>query len=260
MKTIALISDFGTNDPYVGILHGVARRIHPRIETLDLCHGIPAFSPLPAAFVLEQGLAFFPPRTVFVVVVDPGVGSRRRILLAEKDGCVCIGPDNGVLTPVLVDSPRRVASLDRPDFFLVHTATRGASTFDARDKMVPAAAYLCLGVSPEAMSSPVQDPVTLEGYRPLRRGADIVGQVVYEDRFGNLISNIPGRGLKPPFRVTVAGRKISGHVEVYAQGGRDPFTLVGSHGNLEIAVKEGSAAKALKAGIGSPVRVSPLGS
>ena len=251
-----LITDFGNKDYFTGVMKGVIKRINPEAEVIDISNEIPSFSLLPASFTLEQSYGFFPEFSVFLVVVDPGVGTDRKILLVEHDHRFFIGPDNGVLTPVLKEEEKRVSALDNDNYFLI----RGTSTFEARDKMAPAAAYLTLGVDPGEMGTPVSEFILNEDYFPVPSPGGIAGRIVYIDKFGNIMTNVPGDLLSRKMEasgctkcsVQLGSREITGFYNTYAEAelGSTPFMLIGSHGNLEIAVNRGSAAEALDIHIG----------
>lgn len=257
-KICALITDFGTQDYFIGILKGVMKQINPAIEIIDITNDIPSYDTLPASFALEQSYMFFPAGTVFLVVVDPEVGSSRRILLVEFKGRYFIGPDNGVLTPVLQYPDKKVYDLDRKEYFLID----GESTFEARDKMAPAAAYLSAGVEPGRIGTPIDGFWMTDEYYPAYLGKEngVEARVVYIDKFGNIISNVNHPFLIKhlaklscsAFKVRVGDVEIKNYFNTYddAGAGKDAFLLTGSHGNLELAVNQGSAAELLGIGIG----------
>jgi S-adenosyl-L-methionine hydrolase (adenosine-forming) len=253
---IALITDFGLQDPYAGVLKGVIRSINPGVDVIDLCHSIPAGFIPAGSFVLEKSLTYFPAGTVFLAVVDPGVGGERSILLAEAGDRFFIAPDNGLLTPVL-GGPSRIFRLERTEFFL----RPEPSTFEARDRMAPMAARLAAGAEPDELGVPAGEFEIDPGWQPARRGdGTIDGRVVYIDHFGNVISNIPGHWLFPEgpagggLQVRLGGHLVTATASHYADAApADPFWLIGSHGNLELAVNRGSAAALLGAAFGQPL-------
>ncbi|MDQ1355088.1 MAG: hypothetical protein QG657_5397, partial [Acidobacteriota bacterium] len=157
---IALITDFGNKDYFIGVMKGVIKQINPAADIIDVANDIPSYSLLPASFVVEQTYRFFPPGTIFLVVVDPGVGTQRKILLVEYEGRYFIGPDNGVLTPILHKDEKTVSVLDKEKYFLIH----GHSTFEARDKMAPVAAYLTLGIDPREIANLLPPYLHVQGY------------------------------------------------------------------------------------------------
>lgn len=183
---IALLTDFGHLDPYVGIMKGVIRNRATEVTFIDLTHEIPPGDILRAAVVLWQSYRFFPPGTVFLVVVDPGVGTHRRAVLLESGGYRFIGPDNGVFALVL-ESGWRAWRLENP----LYRLERVSSTFHGRDIFAPAAAHAALGLPGEAFGSPVRELEQLDIPSPAWEGEELLtGQVLYADRFGNLLTNL----------------------------------------------------------------------
>jgi len=190
---------------------------------------------------------------VHVVVVDPGVGTGRRAIAARVDGRFCVAPDNGVLSRVLDEVPAEaIVSIENP-------ALRRdvvSATFHGRDIFAPAAAHLARGTPLDAFGPPIDDPILLPIPRPERLGRVIRGQVVSVDRFGNLITNVPGAWVEARAHVTVAGRDVGPLRRTYADappGG--VLALVGSAGVVEISVHGGSAAQELAAGRGTIVSI-----
>jgi S-adenosylmethionine hydrolase len=256
---IALLTDFGEEDSFVASLRGVILTINPSIRLVDISHAVPAFDITAGALLLRSCYSYFPEGTIFLAVVDPGVGSARRLLLAEGKGYRFLGPDNGLLDPVLQ------ACRDVRPFAVTNTAyflPSPSATFEARDKMAPAAAWLSKGVPPDKFGARLKGWTALDIPLP-RRGRDsISGQVITRDRFGNLTTNIvredvEGLGGDPDnLRLEIAGQVIPAFVRNYASvpAGR-PLFLIGSSGYLEVAVSCGSAASALSAGIGEKVKV-----
>lgn len=261
---VAMITDFGTRDYFVGVMKGVIRKIAPMAEVVDIVHDIPSYNILPACFALEKSYLYFPDYTIFLVVVDPGVGSKRKILLVEHDTRYFIAPDNGVLTPILQKKEKSVWTLDKKKYFLIKEAT----TFEARDKMSPAAAYLAAGLDPKKLASPVSKYTLNLDYFPTRGAHTIDGRIIYIDKFGNIMTNISREYLldaqeasgKTNYKATVGGTEITGRYDTYSSAGADswpkPFMLIGSHRNLEIAMNRQSAALALDAVYGQKVLIT----
>jgi S-adenosyl-L-methionine hydrolase (adenosine-forming) len=258
----ALITDFGNRDYFIGVMKGVMRKIAPAVEFIDLTNEIPSYNLLPACFAIEKSYRYFPDHTIFLVVVDPGVGTERKILLVEHGKHYFIGPDNGVLTPILNKKEKSVFALDKKKYFLIE----GYSTFEARDKMSPAAAYLAAGIEPRKLASPVSSYVTRDDYVPKVVENTIDAQIVYIDKFGNLMTNITREILldaqessgKSRFKAEIGDSVITDYCETYGHApvGGDPFMVLGSHLNLEIAVNQRSAALLLDAVYGLPVKVT----
>ncbi len=261
-RIIGLITDFGTKDYFVGLMKGVIRQIATQAEIIDITHDIPSFEILPACFVLEQSLLYFPSSSIFIVVVDPGVGTTRRILVVEYDRRFFIGPDNGILTPILCKTKKQVWSLENSNFFLIN----GSSTFEARDKMSPAAAFLARGIDPSEAGPIVSDYVLIDEFFPVGKENEIKGRIVYIDKFGNIITNIPGEMIDKQnkengaagYFITFGGTRITARYETYgdASSHTGPFMLTGSHGNIEIAMNKDSAANKLHAAINREIKVS----
>jgi S-adenosyl-L-methionine hydrolase (adenosine-forming) len=256
-----LITDFGYKDYFIGVLKGVMKRITPGIEVIDIANDIPSYSLLPASFALDKSLSYFPASTVFLVVVDPGVGTKRKILLVEQGNRYFIAPDNGVLTPVLRQEQKTVGVIDNKKYVLIE----GSSTFEARDKMAPAAAYLAGGIDPWEIAAPTSEFIVNPDYFPVQSTGTIEARVVYIDKFGNIMTNVTREFLDTAleesrlthFKAEYNGEEIHRVYDTYAHArpGPVPFILIGSHGNLEIAMNRQPAASALGAAIGQGVTI-----
>lgn len=255
---ITLTTDFGLRDPFVGIMKGVILSICPSARLVDLTHEVPPQDVLAGGLALESATPFFPPGTVHLAVVDPGVGSARRALAVRAGGHYFVGPDNGLFTFALEHAGWTAVSVTAPEY----RRSEVSRTFHGRDVFAPAAAYLAGGVPLERLGPVVSDPGRL--HRPGCRleGDDLLGEVLDADRFGNLITSIPAARLAEipgsgGLGVEVAGQRLRGPVEAYAEGGDgEPAVIVGSTGRLEIFVKGGSARERLGAGRGTIVRVT----
>lgn len=264
-RVIALLTDFGDEDYFVGSVKGVILSVNPRACLVDISHRIPAFDIDAAGFVLAAACPYFPPETIFLAVVDPGVGSKRKILLVETSCHFFIAPDNGLLTLALErEKPRRIREISNPRFFL----DPPSQTFEARDKMAPVAAWLSLGRSVNVFGP------ALEGYEkrpcpePEVKDGEVRGRVLYADKYGNLITNIPVSLLQPLSKASsprqirggwklLAGKKeIRGYRETYSAAEKgEVFFLCGSLGLVEIAVREGSAREKTGLAPGAPIRI-----
>jgi S-adenosyl-L-methionine hydrolase (adenosine-forming) len=269
---IVLTTDFGLADPYVGIMKGVILNINPRAVIVDLTHQVQPQNLRQASFVLGSSFRFFPSNSIHVAVVDPGVGTERRaILLVTPEGRF-LAPDNGLLSPLLssylesspdspglVPIPRECAAyqLTNSQYWL-HPVS---NTFHGRDIFAPVAAHLSLDVSPDAMGSPVSELVWLPLPLPVYQPGAIHGEVIYADHFGNLITNIPGQKLTGAEKLLaqIKDKLIPRLSQAFHSGDvradENLLALIGSHGYLEIAVRDGSAALTLGAGPGEPVSV-----
>lgn len=256
---IALLTDFGVRDPFVGVMKGVILATFPHARMIDLTHEIEAQDVQAGAFALQGAWRYFPEGTVFVAVVDPGVGSQRKVIYGLREGRLFLGPDNGVLSYVLRhDDPFYQLDVDK------FSLPERSSTFHGRDIFAPAAARLAQGYPPEHAGTPLQRLQSLDRPLPkLDRDGSLLGEVVSVDRFGNLISSIAredlrafGGGTLENLAVSIgteAVGKICGH---YAEGkAGSPLALLNSLGHLEVAVRDGSAASTLKLAKGAPVRV-----
>lgn len=242
---ITLLTDFGTADSYVAEVKAVLVSLAPDVRIVDVTHQVPPGDVRAGQFILSRVWQRFPRGTVHVVVVDPGVGTDRRALAAESNGHWFVAPDNGLLSPLPRDA--QFVSLAIPE--------GAAPTFHARDVFAPAAAQLALGASLAQLGHPITDPY-LSPLPSLRHdGAAIVGEVVYVDRFGTLVSNIPGNGVEPGVRIKVAGTEIGTLARTFGDVARGALVVyVGSGGTVEIAVRDGSAARLLGVGVGAEVR------
>ncbi len=265
---ITLLTDFGTRDHYVASLKGVILGLNPEVTLVDLSHEVPPQDIVAGAFVLAEAAPYFPPGTIHLAVVDPGVGTHRRGLAARCRGQFWVGPDNGLFHFVFAGTNPAAAtwdsslpectivSLESPAFFRPHIST----TFHGRDVFAPVAAHLSLGVELGQLGPLLLNPVPLPLPEPGFSPGVAQGQVIYIDRFGNLITNLPGAALlswlgnSPAFRLQVAGVVLRRLSPTYAEvGPGEPLALLGSHGYLEIAVNRGNAARLLKAAVGQPV-------
>lgn len=276
MPVITLLTDFGTEDEYVGVMKGVILSIAPHVRLVDLSHQIPPQDVRRAAFFLSSVVPYFPPDTVHLAVVDPGVGTERRPLAIRAPVGMFAGPDNGLFSYVLTEVPKWAAvELRNPAYRLPSVS----NTFHGRDIFAPAAAHLSAGVPLEALGPPVADLLRLPVPRLEVQGNRLEGEILYADRFGNLVTSI-GRlwwggdhltltpAFRPPIgalvllfpaataRVTVAGVELRGIRRTYGEvAPGESLALVGSQGFLEIAVREGSAMERLSLRPGDRVQV-----
>ena len=254
---VALTTDFGLSDPFVGIMKGVIASRAPGATVVDVTHGIPPQDVLAGALVLRHALPYFPDGSVHVAVVDPGVGTSRRPLCVETSRGFLVGPDNGLLS--LAAPPgdvRRIVHLTEERFFLAPRS----HTFHGRDVFAPVAAALASGTAAAVLGSELTDMERLGVPAPVADGDRIRGQVIYVDHFGNLVSNVSDDILARLGDVTITVReaRVRGVASSYAAvAPGEPVAVVNSWGLLEIAVREGSARAALGARVGDPVVVEP---
>jgi S-adenosyl-L-methionine hydrolase (adenosine-forming) len=250
---ITLTTDFGTRDPFAGIIKGVIAGINPDAAVIDLTHAVAPQNVREGAFILSISKPYFPKGTVHVTVVDPGVGGQRRAIAADIGDCFFVGPDNGVLSWVLGDAKRAVIRQIANPEYIRHPVS---ATFHGRDIFAPAAAYLSAGVPIGDLGPAVDDPVMFPFPRARERDREIRGEILYIDRFGNLITNIRPEDPDGVREISIGDKTIGGLSENYGQGGgREVIALVGSTDFIEIAVNLGSAADEIGASVGDEVRV-----
>jgi len=255
---ITLTTDFGQQDPYVGVMKGVIAAINPQAQVIDLSHGVPPQNIMAAGLILQHSIRYFPAGTVHVVVVDPGVGSSRRPILMEFDGSYFIGPDNGVLSvPLERKQPSQIIHLSNPTFQL-ETISK---TFHGRDVFAPVAAHLSLGVPVSDFGEKLDSLVELVVPNIIRQEQQISGEIVYVDSFGNLFTNIRERDLtglaKDRLRIVFGATEIGGLAANYASVVAGEFACVfNSWGFLEIAVNKGNARQRTGAKVGDKVAVA----
>ena len=252
---ITLLTDFGLQDPYVGVMKGAIATLAPNATVIDLTHQIPPQDVAAARFALMSAVPYCPPGTIHTVVVDPGVGTARRaIAIATKDGYL-VGPDNGVFSGVLTQTPVRSAvALTNPRYWHTPDPSR---TFHGRDIFAPVAAHLALGVPLAALGTVIAPDtlVSLPLASPQRQGQGWVGHIQAIDHFGNLITNLQVPQGAAMVEVMVANQTLSLQETYGAVESDQPVALVGSHGWLEIAVNGGSAQAYFQAEVGTTVTV-----
>jgi S-adenosylmethionine hydrolase len=254
-RLITLTTDFGTKDPFAGIMKAVILGINPDVRIIDLSHGIPPQDVMAGALVLRHSAPFFPPATIHVAVVDPGVGSGRRALLIESRGCFFIGPDNGILSlAVEGDKPRQAVELSNEIYHLRPTS----ATFHGRDIFAPVAGYLSLGIPPQDFGARVDGFERLAWPEVITGEHSIQGEIVYIDGFGNLVTNIQEQHLKgrraETLTVSLGNVTVRGLASNYTNGAEKDFVaLINSMGLLEISLFKRNAH--LQSGIQIGVRV-----
>jgi S-adenosylmethionine hydrolase len=261
MSLVTLLTDFGDRDYFVASMKGVILGINPQARIVDLTHQIAPQHVEDAAYVLKSAYPYFPDGTVHVAVVDPGVGSARRPLLVSTSRYFFLAPDNGLLSYIYQDeSSVDVRQIENRQYRLDSEGT----TFDGRDVFAPAAAWLTRGQTPGSYGRLVRDFAKLPLAEPAWKSQAFVGQIVYVDHFGNLISNITALHVKevqgvtkrPHVTVRIGGMTIDGLTACYADAAPgEPCALINSNGQLEIFIKEGSAADLLKLGRGERIDV-----
>jgi S-adenosylmethionine hydrolase len=257
---ITFTSDFGLSDWFVGVVHGVIHGLCPGARVVDLTHDIPPGHVERAAFVLEASARDFPAGTVHLAVVDPGVGTDRRVLAVKARGQWFVGPDNGLLDWAFTDPKAEAHAVTESRYF----RTPVSRTFHARDVFAPVAAYLACGEPLERFGPRVTDPARLGRAMPRRVDGRLMGRVMFVDHFGNALTNLTEDDLSDAFpkvpeariAIRVADREIRGLARAY--GDQKPGTLLGimgSSGRLEIAQVGGNASERLGLGEGDEVSV-----
>jgi S-adenosylmethionine hydrolase len=257
---ITLTTDFGTNDHFVGALKGVILDITPEAQIVDISHAVQTFDVLDGALAISQAYSYFPNGTIHMVVVDPGVGTARRPILASSDGYHFVAPDNGVLSMVYAREERiHVRHITSEHYFRMPVS----NTFHARDIFAPVAAYLAKLVDSHKFGDEIEDYVKFAAPRPKKTGeGSMRGVVLKIDRFGNLITNVTPADAPAlfeeaaTFKITVGSREITDIRKAYAEGAPgEVFGIVGSMGYLEFVANRASAAQITGAGKGSEVSI-----
>ncbi len=256
-RLVTLTTDFGTRDPYVAEMKGVLRRFCTSLQIEDLTHEIAPQQVTEAALFIEQSAPAFPPGTIHLVVVDPGVGTERRALAVYAGEQYFVCPDNGVLSCFLARCSAFVAhEITDPRYRLASVS----ATFHGRDVFAPAAARLASGFPLHAVGPRVNDPVALSLPAPACIDGRILGEVIHVDRFGNCITNIH-RGLLDAgrqYRVVAGTCEVSGISPAYGSVDmHEALALFGGSGRLEIAVRNGNASTELRLGVASLVVLNP---
>lgn len=253
---VTLLSDFGHQDTYVGVMKGVMLQRCPTARLIDLTHAIPPQDLMAARFHLLSAYSYFPRGTVHLAVVDPGVGSQRRGVAVQFEQGYLVGPDNGIFSGVLqACAPIAAVELSNPDYWLT---CEPSTTFHGRDIFAPAAAHLAAGelLSDLGPAIDLQTLTTLSVPVPQKFPSHLLGSLQHSDRFGNLITNLPGEWIVgSSWQALVKGQAIPG-VGTYSDVGLDQLAAcIGSHGWIEIVVNGGSAWERLRPRTGSPIKI-----
>ncbi len=254
---ITLTTDFGTRDPWVGIMKGVILGICPDARLVDLTHEIAPQDVFEAALALESAARHFPKGAAHLAVVDPGVGSSRRALALHAGGQFFVGPDNGLFTFALerAGTDFTAVRLEAPEYRLVSVSR----TFHGRDLFAPAVAHIAAGVALARLGPRIDDPVRLPLPRARRNGDTVEGEVIAADHFGNLLTSVTEEdvaALGSPLALELAGRPVGGLASSYAEcAPGKPAWIIGSTGRVEIFVRDASASAALGTGRGSEVKL-----
>jgi S-adenosylmethionine hydrolase len=262
MPIITMLSDFGLRDPYVAEMKAVVHSICPEVTIIDLSHEIKKFDVRMGAFILASAAPYFPSGTIHVAVVDPGVGTKRRPIIIENPHALYVGPDNGILMlAAQKDGVCRVHNITNRRYMLPEISR----TFHGRDVFSCAAAYLARGISPSEFGPEIHNYVFPTFARPVLEGGKLLGEIIYTDDFGNLITNVSTEDLKKvnlnkgasfPIKVgdkTLTLRLCSAYGEVSKQ---EPLAIVGNSGFLEVAINQGNASETFQIKTGDPVSIS----
>ncbi|MFQ5507987.1 MAG: S-adenosyl-l-methionine hydroxide adenosyltransferase family protein [Leptospirillia bacterium] len=247
---ITLTTDFGHLDPYAGIMRGVILGICPTARIVDLSHGVDPFDTEQAAFVVSQAVPHFPPGSIHMVVVDPGVGGPRHALIAKGRRACYVAPDNNVLGPLLAaDGPATVHAIAAPDFLPRDRST----TFHGRDLFAPVAAHLAMGRPLAEFGPRVQEDLAAPFEAPRETEDGWRGKVLHADHFGNLITNLPNTLYDAIATLRVNGATVRpAHHYASVPPGQAGF-VKGSVERIELFIREGSARTVLCAGPGDAV-------
>jgi S-adenosyl-L-methionine hydrolase (adenosine-forming) len=258
---VTLTTDFGTNDHFVGAVKGVILDIAPEAAIVDITHAVQAYDVLDGALAIAQAYSYFPTGTVHMVVVDPGVGTARRPIVASSDGYHFVAPDNGVLSMVYAREERmHVRHVTSEHYFRQPVS----NTFHGRDVFAPCAAYLAKMVDSHKFGDEIEDYVKFAAPRPKAAGENRIRAVVLKvDRFGNLITNVTPQDIPAlfkekasGFKIVVGGKEITEIRSNYAEGTPgEVFGILGSMGYLEIVANRAAAAQLTGVGKGAEVSI-----
>ena len=253
---LTLLTDFGLSDVYVGVMKGVIANINPALNAIDLTHEIPPQNIAAARFCLMSAYPYFPDRTVHIAVVDPGVGSKRRGVAIEFAGGFLVGPDNGLFSGILNQSPA-IAAVELTNRKYWRTLTP-STTFHGRDIFASVGAYLASEVPLEELGNTINPEtlVQLPIVECTETEGEILGSIQYVDRFGNLITNIPSKLVEGKNWTVEAGNfNIQGNRTYSDRPPGSLIALISSEGWLEIAVNGGNAQTQLQMGFGDRIKI-----
>ena len=260
-QVVTLTTDFGLADYFVGVLKGVIININPEVQIVDISHNVSSYDIFDAAFTLAQSYRFFPSDTIHLVVVDPGVGTARRPILARTMNYKFVAPDNGVLSLIYErEEALEVRHVTADHYFLNPVS----STFHGRDIFAPIVGWLSKGVEIDKFGDPITDYAKFTPPRPKKVSDTLMkGVVLKVDKFGNVITNLSPQDIPqlfsenpPPFKIIINQQEISRLNLAYSMGKpSEVFAIVGSSGFLEICTNRGSAAKTLNVARGAEIGV-----
>lgn len=251
---IGLLTDFGLKDHYVGVMKAVIASLNPAIRVIDISHQASPYNIKEASYLLYSSYSYFPKGSIFICVVDPGVGTKRRLVALRKGGYIFLAPDNGVLSFILNEKGKgEIREITNRKLFL----KKISDTFHGRDILAPAAAHLSKGVSLKGVGRKIDNPKVLS-LAPKLRGREIEGEVLHIDNFGNIITNIHKGDLKHIVnpKVKLGRHVVCSFAATYGKGRKgNACALFGSSGFLEISIPNGNAAKILKVKTDDRVRI-----
>ena len=256
---ITLTTDFGISDPYVGIMRGVILSINPKAKIIDITHSIPPQNIISAGFTIKNSFSFFPEKTIHLVVVDPGVGSKRSPILIKTEKYFFIGPDNGLFSSIISNEKiENIIEITNKNYFL----KKVSRTFHGRDIFAPVTAHLSTGKRPDTFGSDLKNPIITPFPEPcIVNSNEAEGEVIHIDRFGNLLTNISTSFIEKvagtkSFYLEVNNIPISKIVPYYAAAEDDElFCIIGSSDMLEISIKNSNAQKSTLIKRGDKVRI-----
>ena len=254
---ITLTTDYGTTDHLVGTMKGVILKINPDVTIVDISHNVTAYDLLDGALTIGSAYSYFPPKTIHVVVVDPGVGTERRPLLVSAQNQYFIAPDNGVLSVIFEREDNVVVRHANVEHYYLNPVSK---TFHGRDVFAPVAAWLTKGWQTPSMGDEITDYKKFSMPKPKEADGGLKGVVLRVDAFGNLVTNFRAEHLAENarengnFKMQVGTQAVTKLVDTFAHGAAgEPIAYVGSSGYIEIGVNKGSAARTLALGRGTPV-------
>lgn len=256
---ITLTTDYGLRDHLVGTLKGVILKINPEARIVDINHHVLPFDILDGALSIGQAYRYFPPRTVHVVVVDPGVGSQRRPILVTGEQHYFVAPDNGVLSMIYEREATFSVRHITADHYFLHPVS---NTFHGRDIFAPVAAWLTKTWQPQSFGEEVHDFVRFALPRARRSDGSVHGVVLRVDSFGNLVTSVTAEDIPEillqgrSFRLHIGGKQVTTLCAIYSDApAGEPFAIVGSSGFLEISLNRGSAARHLGVARGAELTI-----
>lgn len=260
-QVVTLTTDFGTSDHFVGVMKGVIHNINPEVELVDLCHDVNSYDVFDAAFTLAQSYRYFPSDTIHLVVIDPGVGTARRPILARTMEYKFVAPDNGVLSLIYErEESIEVRHITSDHYFLNPVS----NTFHARDIFSPVVGWLSKGVEVDKFGDPITDYAKFASPKAKQVNESLIkGVTIKVDKFGNIITNITPQDVPqlfsdnpPAFKIIINQQEVTKLNLAYSMGKpSEIFAIVGSSGFLEICTNRGSAAKSLNVARGAEVGV-----